>query len=457
MKNNLNYSNVYFLGIGGIGMSALARYFLSKNIAVAGYDKTETALTGSLKNEGAIIQYNDNVAEIPKEFKETSKTLVIYTPAIPSDLSLLIFYQKSKAKILKRSEVLGEITRTEKGLCVAGTHGKTTTASLLTHIIYESEIKCNAFLGGISTNLNSNVLVNDNAQYSIIEADEFDRSFLKLSPFSSIITSCDPDHLDIYKDKESFKDGFKQYSMKSDLQGYSIQKEGLNLPSLSSILTYAINSKTADYSVDEISYVNGKMKAKFRMKNRIWSNMEFGLPGIHNAENALACAALLLNIGFTEEDIRFGIRTFQGVKRRFEYHINSEELVYIDDYAHHPTEIEHVLNSILEIYPERNIYLIFQPHLFSRTKDFSDDFAIQLSRVHELILMPIYPARELPMHGINSEWLLQKIKCKNKYVKKPSEVVSHFKNIKKGIVLTLGAGDIDRIVIPLKEILESNL
>ena len=453
----MKVKSVYFIGIGGIGMSALARYYLSNNVIVGGYDKIKTDLTQSLEQEGALIQYLDSIDEISNDFKNTKESLIVYTPAIPSSLEIFQYFTQKGFSLLKRSELLGEITRKNKSLCVAGTHGKTTTASLLTHILLEGEINCNAFLGGIASNYNSNCILSESADYNVVEADEFDRSFLKLSPFSTIITSCDPDHLDIYSNQSIFEEGFKQYSMKSSIDGFSIQKEGLNLPSLSKVLTYDLNSIHADYSLENQRYINGQMIVDFRMKNEFWKNIRLGLPGIHNAENALACAALLHNLEVSESTIRNGIETFLGVKRRFEYQLKTDNLIMIDDYAHHPTEIKSFIDSLLELYPDKKIIAVFQPHLFSRTRDFSSGFVSELSRFDELILLPIYPAREKPIHGISSEWLLQKIRCKKKYLMEPSQVVSYFKKVKKGVVVTIGAGDIDKIVQPIKSILESNL
>ena len=449
------YDAVYFLGIGGIGMSALARYFLINGYKVGGYDRTKTNLTQQLEEEGAWIHYEDNFKEIPKIFKV--KTLVIYTPAIPVSHKEKREFQALGFSCIKRAEALGEITRKSKSLCVAGTHGKTTTSTMLAHILNEIEVPCNAFLGGISTNLKSNLLVHPEARYTVVEADEFDRSFLKLSPHSSIITSCDPDHLDIYGSNESFKEGFQQYSMKSSPEGFSIQKEGLNLQSISKVFTYAMNSNTADYSAYNLRYIQGVMLVDVRLQNRTWGGVKIGLPGVHNAENALACIALLDKLQIKENLIRKGLETFLGVSRRFEYRINTAELVFIDDYAHHPSELEKLIDSLKVLFPGKKITMIFQPHLFSRTRDFSNAFAEQLSRVDELILMPIYPAREEPMHGITSDWLLQKIKCTDKSVKSSSEVVAHFKKIKKGVVVTAGAGDIDKLVQPLAEVLHLNI
>ena len=452
-----NFESIYFIGIGGIGMSALARYFLSLGKKVGGYDKTLSDLTEKLSAEGAWIHYNDDVEEVPKNFTLKSNTLIIYTPAIPKSMTELIYFQNHEFEVMKRAEVLGMITRSSKSLCVAGTHGKTTTSSLLAHILNESTWKCNAFLGGIATNFNSNMVLSKASNWTVIEADEFDRSFLQLSPMSTIITSADPDHLDIYGNDDHFLEGFKQYAMKSDMTGFSIQKEGLNLPSLSKVVTYALASETANYTMTNLRSIHGSLVADVRGKKCSLTNVKLGIPGIHNAENALACIALLVELGMDEMDIRKGLQSFLGVKRRFEYHIKSEKLIYIDDYAHHPMEIKSLISSIRMLYPELSVVGIFQPHLFSRTRDFAEGFAKELSLLDELILMPIYPAREEPIHGITSNWLLQQIKLQKKSIKTPPEVIQHFKEFKNGVVLTIGAGDIDRIVGPLKEILELNI
>ena len=451
------YKNVYFIGIGGIGMSALARYFNYHGVKVGGYDKTPSSLTEKLIEEGCEIHFEDLGDKIPKTFKNMEKTLVIYTPAIPKTLKEYNYFVQNNFKVLKRAEVLGLLTRQSKGLCVAGTHGKTTTSSILAHILNQSSWKCNAFLGGIATNFNSNLVLSETSEYTVIEADEFDRSFLHLSPFASIVTAVDPDHLDIYGNEDQFKEGFRQYAMKTEMQGFLIQKEGLALNSLSKSYTYSINSPTANYSLQNLSWTDGFLFGDVRLRNGFWPRVKFGIPGIHNAENALACIALLNEMGMDEQTIRKGIESFAGVKRRFEFCVRTEKLVYIDDYAHHPEEIKVLIDSIKMFYPNQKITGIFQPHLFTRTRDFADGFAKELARLDELILMPIYPAREEPIHGITSEWLLQKIKCDKKFLKSPSEVLQHFSKFKQGIVLTIGAGDIDRIVNPLTEILNTNL
>jgi UDP-N-acetylmuramate--alanine ligase len=456
MQQFEQYKQVYFIGIGGIGMSALARYFNQNGLVVGGYDKTPSPLTKQLEEEGCMIHFDDMGDQLPEQFTDKMNTLVVYTPAI-KELGELLFFKTGGFTLLKRAEVLGMLTRQSKGLCVAGTHGKTTTSSMLAFMLDQSNMKCNAFLGGIATNFQSNLVLNKDSLYTVIEADEFDRSFLHLSPFASIITSVDPDHLDIYGTAEQFKEGFRQFAMKLDPKGVCLQKEGLNLPSLGTTFTYAVESESADYSVVNLHWVDGFLSADIRLKNTWWRSVQFGLPGIHNAENALACVGLLHELGMDENQIRSGLKNFLGVKRRFEYIIRTEKLVYVDDYAHHPQEIAALVNSIKLLYPGKKITGIFQPHLFSRTKDFADDFAEELSELDELILLPIYPAREEPMQGITSEWLLSKCKNEKKSIKKPSELLPYLSQYTEGVLLTIGAGDIDRLVPSLNELLTINL
>jgi UDP-N-acetylmuramate--alanine ligase len=328
---------------------------------------------------------------------------------------------------------------------------------MLAFLLDQSSWKCNAFLGGIATNFQSNLVLNKGSEFTVIEADEFDRSFLHLSPYASIITAADPDHLDIYGTAEQFKEGFRQFAMKLDPNGVCLQKEGLNLQSLGKTFTYAVDSETADYAVTNFSWLDGFLCGDVRLKNTWWKEVKFGLPGIHNAENALACIGLLHELGMEEKTIREGLKNFRGVKRRFEYIIRTEKLVYVDDYAHHPEEIRALVSSIRLLYPGKKITGIFQPHLFSRTKDFVDDFAKELSALDELILLPIYPAREEPIHGVSSEWLLSKCKNEVKSIKKPSELLPYLSSFEQGVLLTIGAGDIDRLVQPMKELLTINL
>lgn len=446
-----SFENAYFLGIGGIGMSALARYFKSLGWNVAGYDKTLSPLTESLRNEGIDVHYEDRNSGIPLPYSDKTKTLVILTPAIPENLGELLHFQFNEFEIVKRSEVLGLITQTSKGLGVAGTHGKTTTSTLLAHILDQSEMKCTAFLGGISSNFNSNLVLNPTAEYTVVEADEFDHSFLRLFPFSSIITSADPDHLDIYGDEDHFREGFELYAGLHPENGVVVQKYGLNLPAKAGIITYGINEQNADYCGVNVRVENEKYLFDVRTSSAEWEAVELGIPGIHNAENAVACIALCEFLGLNEQTIRNGLKSFLGVKRRFEYIVKSQNLIYIDDYAHHPTEIKALIDSIHLMYPNRKITGVFQPHLFTRTRDFFNGFSQQLSRLDEVILMPIYPAREEPIAGITSDALLEKITASDKKILTSEGVVSYLSEQNEGVFLTIGAGDIDRIVNLLKD------
>lgn len=451
MNINLStYKLIYFLGIGGIGMSALARYFKSKGFVVNGYDRTQTQLTDKLVDEGIGVHFQDLGIKVKDLVGEINDTLIVLTPAIPCDMLELNWLKVSGYTILKRSEVLGVITQNSKGLCVAGTHGKTTTSTMLAHILTNTGHECNAFLGGISSNYNTNYLPSLTSDYTVIEADEFDRSFLRLSPFASVITSTDPDHLDIYGDEINFLEGFQQYANLIDKHGILVLKKGLKLVSDAKINTYAINDE-ADFSGSNLRVENGYQVFDVAFKNNIWHNVILGLPGIHNAENALACIAMCHFLGLTENEIRQGLKTFKGVKRRFEFHVRKDECIYIDDYAHHPTEINSLISSIRLLYPNLKITAVFQPHLFSRTKDFMEEFAIELAKVDELILMPIYPAREIPLEGITSEILKTKISHKNVSVLEHNEVLERLKGEKKGVFLTVGAGDIDKLIFPLKQ------
>jgi UDP-N-acetylmuramate--alanine ligase len=450
---NINqFSRAYFIGVGGIGMSALARYFNFQGWKVGGYDKTPTPLTDKLEAEGIKIHFEDFGPSLPEEFKNIENTLVIYTPAIPVNFGELLHVQYSGYTVKKRAEVLGMITRDSKALGVAGTHGKTTTSTMLAHLLNESELKCNAFLGGISTNFNSNFVSGD-SDLTVIEADEFDRSFLQLNPFASIITSTDADHLDIYGSNDDFLIGFKEYAKRINPEGYLIRHADVSLNHPNEI-TYALDQE-ADFTGSNPRFVNGCFLIDLKTPNGNWSDIELGVPGLHNAENAISCIALCLELGLTEEVIRHGLKSFTGVKRRFEYHVKEDNFVYIDDYAHHPTEIKALVSSVRLLYPDQRITGVFQPHLFSRTRDFFDEFAYELSQLDEVILLPIYPAREEPIAGITSEVLLSKISIEDKKVMSPTEAVQHLKSNhpisgSSTVLLTIGAGDIDRIVPQLK-------
>ncbi len=435
----------YFLGIGGIGMSALARYFFSKGFDVAGYDKTPSPLTDELEKEGISIHFNDDVSSIPVPYLDESSTLVVYTPAIPKNLNEFQFLQKQH-RVLKRSEVLGLITQTSNGLGVAGTHGKTTTSTMLAYVLSQSHLPCSAFLGGISTNFHSNVLIHSSSAYSVIEADEYDRSFLRLNPYASIITAIDPDHLDIYGTEKSFIEGFQEYANKHQDGKILVHKEGLPLKNTGfKAVTYAVESNTADLTSRNFHYENGHFMMDVVFHNSTWSKVILGLPGIHNAENALAVIALCKELGLSEQEIRAGLMNFKGVSRRFEYRVKLENIIYIDDYAHHPTEIKALVSSVRLLYPDKKIVGVFQPHLFSRTRDFELGFVEELAKLDEVILMPIYPAREEPIEGVNSEMLVQKI-GKHASLLQAKQVLDLAKSFSNGVFLTIGAGDIDRLV-----------
>lgn len=451
---NINaFDRIYFLGIGGIGMSALARYFKSRGWNVAGYDKTPSPLTESLRAEGITIHFEDLGPSISEEYKDKERTLVIYTPAIPVNLGERLFFEHNAFTMLKRAEVLGIITRESKALGVAGTHGKTTTSTMLAHILNESSQKCSAFLGGISSNYNSNFITHPDAHITVIEADEFDRSFLQLDPYASIVTTTDADHLDIYGNQDDFLEGFRQYAALINPLGILVKHQSVQLEH-NNVVSYGVDSKT-DYSASNLRYINGKFLMDLKTPHNFWESIELGIPGIHNAENAIANIALCEHLGLSELEIRHGLKTFKGVKRRFEYQIKTDNIIYIDDYAHHPTEIKALVSSIRLLYPDKKITGVFQPHLFSRTRDFFEGFASELSKLDEVILLPIYAAREEPISGVSSDALLDKITLNNKQIMQPSEVVQELKNRAEGVFLTIGAGDIDRIVSNIKTALKS--
>lgn len=442
--------HIYFLGIGGIGMSALARYFNAIGKTVSGYDKTSTKLTRALENEGIEVHYQDWGASICDRL-HAPDTLVVYTPAIPKDFGELIAIQTAGYTIYKRAQVLGLITENSFGIGVAGTHGKTTTSAMLAHVLHQS-LGCNAFLGGISTNYNSNLILNTASNISVLEADEFDRSFLQLKPKAGVLTSIDADHLDIYGDTQHIVDGFQEYVNLIAADGFVLMHHSIPLSANCRIVRYGLSENT------DIAGLNPKMQNGFfyldvRAHGKLWQNVKLGVPGLHNAENALAVIGVCLELGLNETQIRVGLESFLGVKRRFEYIIRRDDLIYVDDYAHHPSEIHALVSSIRLMYPNRKITGIFQPHLFSRTRDFLDGFAAELSQLDEVILMPIYPARELPIAGINAEAIRDKMTLKDVKILNHTQVPAFFENQKPDVLLTIGAGDIDLIVEPLNALL----
>lgn len=452
-ETNINqFDRAYFIGAGGIGMSALARYFNSLGWKVAGYDKTSTSLTKTLEAEGIEIHYEDLNNSIPQYFQDIEKTLVIYTPAIPSNMGELLHVKHKGFALFKRAQVLGMITRNSKALGVAGTHGKTTTSTMLAHILDQTSYKCNAFLGGIATNFNSNFISSTTSEYTVIESDEFDRSFLQLTPFASIVTSTDADHLDIYGSNDVFQEGFKEYVKLINKDGFLVRHKNVELTHPNTI-TYGLESD-ADFIGLNLRFEKGSFMFDIQTPSEIWQSVELGIPGIHNAENAIACIALCLELGLTEPKIRSGLKSFAGVKRRFEYHVRKKNLVYIDDYAHHPTEIHALISSVKLLYPNQKITGVFQPHLFTRTRDFMEGFCEELSQIDDLILLPIYPAREEPIAGITSEAILDKVTNSKRQVLSPLDAINHVTKTREGVVLTIGAGDIDRIIEPIKKKLE---
>ena len=446
----------YFLGIGGIGMSALARYFVAKGFRVMGYDRTPSPLTQSLEAEGIVVQYDDCLDKVQE--LDVATTVVVRTPAVPQDMALYVWLREQGFTILKRAEVLGLITRQQQALCVAGTHGKTTTSTILAHILHSSHIGTNAFLGGIANNYDTNLLLDAKSNYVVVEADEFDRSFHHLTPYISIITSIDPDHLDIYGTEEAYRESFAHYA--SLVQEALVVKKNIasRLSPLASspyrLFTYAVDEQ-ADFFADNIRVEEGHIYFDFHTPDTQYpiSNIHLGVPVWVNIENSVAAMAVAWLVGATEKELRHGVSSFTGVFRRFNIHLNTPQITYIDDYAHHPQELAATIESVRRLYPDRYVIGVFQPHLFSRTRDFADAFAEVLSQLDEVALLPIYPAREQPIEGVNSEWLMDKIIVKRALVLPtilPKYLRERVKNClaanRQVVVITMGAGDIDRQV-----------
>ncbi len=448
---------VYFLGAGGIGMSALVRYYLHAKKKVAGYDRTETILTQQLNEEGAEIHYKDSVAEIPDYCLNKDTTLVILTPAVPENHSESLFFKEKGFKIIKRAQALGEITHESKSLCIAGTHGKTTTSSMTAHLFRQSHIDCNAFLGGILKNYDSNLLLSDKSDFTIVEADEYDRSFHWLNPYMAVITSADPDHLDIYGTPEAYYESFEKFTSLIRPNGCLIIKKGLNIhPKLAKdvkIYTYSGNSE-GDFHADNIRIGNGEIVFDFITPTTKITDIQLGVPVKINIENGVAAMALAWLNGVTENEIRKAMASFKGPKRRFDFHIKTDKIVLIDDYAHHPDELKASITSVRELYPNHKISAIFQPHLYSRTRDFAPEFADSLSFLDELILLDIYPARELPIEGITSKIILDKVTSPEKTLLSKDELIPFVKEHDFDVLLIIGAGDVENYVLPIKEILE---
>lgn len=451
------YSRYYFLGIGGIGMSALARYFNTQGLKIAGYDRTPSVITKDLEAENIQVVFDESVAAIPLDYLNPETTLVILTPAIPEDNPQLCFFEKNKFTIQKRAEVLGEITRQIKAICIAGTHGKTTTSTIAAHLLYQSHISCSAFLGGIANNYNSNLLLSNESNFVVVEADEYDRSFYHLSPYMAVITSVDPDHLDIYKTPKAYKESFEHFTSLIRPGGALILRTGLDIePKLQKgvkLFSYSMDDG-GDFQADNIRYVKGEMFFDFVTPTERIADVRLGVPIRINIENSVAAMAIAWINGITQEELRTGIASFSGVYRRFNVVYKNDDVVLMDDYAHHPKELSASIRSIKDLYPDKKITGIFQPHLYSRTRDFSKEFAESLSLLDELILLDIYPAREEPIKGVTSRLILDDVKLKNKTLCSKENLLPLLENKDVEVLVTLGAGDIELLVPLIKELLK---
>ena len=448
---------VYFVGAGGIGMSALVRYFLSKGKAVGGYDRTASALTEKLRQEGADIHYEDNVALIPEVFLNPATTLIEYTPAIPAEHKELTYFREHNFEIQKRAQVLGMITQTERGLCVAGTHGKTTTSTMAAFLLDNSHVKCNAFLGGISKNYGTNLLVSDQSDFVVIEADEFDRSFHWLTPYATVITATDSDHLDIYGTHEAYLESFRKYTSLIRPDGYLIIKKGIDLqPDVKEGVTvYTYSDKEGDFHAENIRIGNGEIFFDFISPLGNIKDVQLGVPVYVNIENGIAAMALAQIGGATAEEIKAAMPQFKGVDRRFDFKLKNDHIVFLSDYAHHPAEIKQSVSSLRMLYPDKKLTAIFQPHLYTRTRDFYKDFADSLSLLDEVILLDIYPARELPIEGVTSKLIYDNLRPGiEKTMCHKEDLIELLKTKNIEVLITLGAGDVDNYVTPIYELLK---
>lgn len=460
MLNIENIKSVYFVGAGGIGMSALIRYFLSKNKLVAGYDRTPSELTENLKEEGAQIHYEENVALIPEACKDQTTTLVVYTPAVPQEHAELIYFRNNGFEIQKRAQVLGTITHSSKGLCVAGTHGKTTTSTMAAHLLHQSHVGCTAFLGGISKNYGTNLLLSSCSPYTVIEADEFDRSFHWLSPYMSVITATDPDHLDIYGTEEAYLESFRHYTTLIQPGGALIIHKGISLQPATNpdVRVYTYSRTEGDFHAENIRIGNGEILIDFVAPDTRINDICLGVPVSINIENGIAAMALAHLNGVTDEEIKRGMESFRGVDRRFDFKIKNDKVVFLSDYAHHPAEIAQSVKSIRDLYQDRKITAIFQPHLYTRTRDFYKDFADSLSLLDEVILTDIYPAREQPIPGISSKLIYDNLRSGiAKCMCRKEDILELLSQKQIEVLITLGAGDIDNYVPEITKQLNSRI
>ncbi|CAN5237137.1 UDP-N-acetylmuramate--L-alanine ligase [soil metagenome] len=456
-------THIYFLGIGGIGMSALARFFAASGKFVSGYDKTKTALTTELQNENINIHFDDNIDLIPIEIKNSLKenVLIVWTPAVPIEMEELTWLNKNGYTLMKRAQVLGIIAEQTRTIAVAGTHGKSTTTTLIAHILKTSGIDCSAFMGGISGNYNTNLLLSSNLgneniplekNIVVVEADEYDRSFLWLHPAIAVVTSVDADHLDIYGDESEMKNTYREFmhQVKEELVTKNEVLTSLGINKNEKTITYSILDKNCDSFAENIKIVDGYYVFDFVNAKKKISAIRMGLPGRHNVENATAAISVALLLGADDEGIQNALTTFKGVKRRFDYRIRNQKIVFIDDYGHHPAELKACISSVKELYPSKKITGVFQPHLYSRTRDFANEFAASLDLLDEVILLEIYPAREKPIQGISSSMLLNKIHNTNKFLYSKDELINKIKDHNFDVLITMGAGDIDQLVEPLE-------
>ena len=448
---------VYFVGAGGIGMSAIARYFINRGLVVAGYDKTPSALTRQLEKEGMVIHYDENVDEIPQACRDKASCLVVYTPAIPATHKELSYFRENGFEIQKRAQVLGTLTRTHKGLCVAGTHGKTTTSTMCAHIMHQSHVDCNAFLGGISKNYGTNYILSGHSDYVVIEADEFDRSFHWLRPWMSVITSTDPDHLDIYGTKEAYLESFRHYTELIQPGGALIIHTNLEMKAnvQEGVKTYTYSRDAGDFHAENIIIENGEITFDFVSPVECIKGVRLGQPVPINIENGVGAMAMAQLNGCTAEELKYGMKTYHGVDRRFDFKIRNDRHVFLSDYAHHPKEILQSAMSLRELYKNRKITAIFQPHLYTRTRDFYKDFAEALSHFDEIILTEIYPARELPIEGVTSQLIYDNLKPGvEKSMIRKDDVLDLVKKRDFDVLITLGAGDLDNYVPQIARIIE---
>lgn len=449
----MNSKTYYFVGIGGIGMSAIARYLKNNRHNIYGYDRTRTQLTAELEKEGMNITYEDDINHLPEVID-----LVIYTPAIPAENKILKEIIKRGIQLNKRAFALAEIVKEKKVIAIAGTHGKTTTSGLLAHLLYNSKIGCSAFLGGIANNYSTNMLCDTKSEYVVVEADEYDRSFLNLNPFVSAITSISPDHLDIYQNKENLEQAFAQFVNQTDKNGHVFLKKEVNIEIDEQIKTntYSLTDIESDYYAWNVRVSNGSYYFDYHTPGKVYYDMQMTYPGIHNIENAVLALSIALSLGVNEYELRAALKSFKGMKRRFDLKCKTDETIYYDDYAHHPEEIEATITSLKHLYPNKRICGIFQPHLYSRTKDFADQFAEALENLDDIILLPIYPAREEAIPGITSKTILHKINKMDKYHVTKEQLFPLLSALQPELLVTLGAGDIDQLVEPIIQLLKED-